>query len=159
MLFRSGHLQAHLDFAKDPVFGGNPVIAPSFLPKAVEHLKQHLSLWYLNRMNGYVEKSLGQKVDDYDLLNDPKPIDKLFGAAAQHVSMDSQQTLAGILPVIQQMVQQVQQFKPKPELTPDGQVLLQTSMAETQRRQARDQAEMQLKGQDRKSTRLNSSHT
>ena len=55
---------------------------------------------------------------------------------------------AGILPVIQQMVQQVQQFKPKPELTPDGQVLLQTSMAETQRRQARDQAEMQLKGQD-----------
>ena len=143
-----GHLQAHLDFAKDPVFGGNPVIAPSFLPKAVEHLKQHLSLWYLNRMNGYVEKSLGQKVDDYDLLSDPKPIDKLFGAAAQHVSMDSQQTLAGILPVIQQMVQQVQQFKPKPELTPDGQVLLQTSMAETQRRQARDQAEMQLKGQD-----------
>ena len=82
------------------------------------------------------------------MLNDPKPIDKLFGAAAQHVSMDSQQTLAGILPVIQQMVQQVQQFKPKPELTPDGQVLLQTSMAETQRRQARDQAELQLKGQD-----------
>jgi len=143
-----GHLQTHLDFAKDPVFGGNPVIAPSFLPKAVEHIKQHLALWYLNRMNGYVEKSLGQKVDDYDLLNDPKPIDKLFGAAAQHVTMDSQQTLAGILPVIQQMIKQVEQFKPKPDLTPDGQVLLQTSMAETQRRQARDQAEMQLKGQD-----------
>ena len=143
-----GHLQAHLDFAKDPVFGGNPVIAPSFLPKAIEHVKQHLALWYLNRMNGYVEKSLGAKIEDYELLNDPKPVDKLFGAAAQHVTLDTKQTLAGILPVIQQMVQQAQQFKPKPDLTPDGQVLLQTSMAETQRRQARDQAELQLKGQD-----------
>ena len=143
-----GHLQAHLDFAKDPVFGSNPVIAPGYLPKVIEHVKQHLVLWYLSRMNGYVEQSLGTKVDDYDLLSDPKPIDKLFGAAAQHVSLDTQQTLAGILPVIQKMVQQAQQFKPKPDLTPDGQVLLQTSMAETQRRQARDQAELQLKGQD-----------
>jgi hypothetical protein len=142
-----GHIQAHLDYAKDPVFGGNPLVAPSFLPKAMEHIKQHLALWYLNRMNGYVERSLGKKPEDYDLVKDPKMVDKLFGAASQHVLMDSEETLQGILPVIQQMVQSMQQFKPKPELTPDGQVLLQTSMAETQRRQARDQAELQLKGQ------------
>jgi len=142
-----GHIQAHLDYAKDPVFGANPLVAPSFLPKAMEHVKQHLALWYLNRMEGYVQKSLGKKPDSYELLQDPKMVDKLFGAASQHVSMDTQETLSGILPVIQQMVQTMQQFKPKPELTPDGQVLLQTSMAETQRRQARDQAELQLKGQ------------
>jgi hypothetical protein len=62
--------------------------------------------------------------------------------------MDAEQTLAQTMPVIQQMVKTLEQFKPKPELTPDGQVLLQTSMAETQRRQARDQAEMQLKAAD-----------
>lgn len=142
-----GHIQAHLDYAKDPVFGGNPLVAPSFLPKAMEHIKQHLALWYLNRMNGYVHKSLGKKPEDYELLHDPKMLDKLYGAASQLVLMDSEETLSGILPVIQQMTQTAQQFKPKPELSPDGQVLLQTSMAETQRRQARDQAEMQLKGQ------------
>ncbi|MFM2095244.1 MAG: hypothetical protein RIS70_2368 [Planctomycetota bacterium] len=143
-----GHLQAHLDYARDPVFGGNPVLAPAFLPKAIEHIKQHLALWYLNRMNGYVRASLGNEMEDYDLLNDPKPVDKLFATASQHVEMDAKQTLHGILPVIQQMVQAAQQFKPKPDMPPDAQVLLQTSMAETQRRQARDQAEMQLKGQD-----------
>jgi hypothetical protein len=142
-----GHIQAHLDYAKDPVFGGNPLVAPSFLPKATEHIKQHLALWYLGRMNGYVERSLGKRAEDYELLKDPKMVDKLFGAASQHVLMDSEETLQGIMPVIQKMVQAMQQFKPKPELTPDGQVLLQTSMAETQRRQARDQAELQLKGQ------------
>jgi len=143
-----GHIQAHLDYAKDPVFGGSPLIAPGFLPKAMEHIKQHLALWYLNRMNGYVQKSLGEKPEEYALLADPKPIDKIIGVSSQHVVMDTEQTLAGIMPVIQKMVQTMQQFKPKPELTPDGQVLLQTSMAETERRKARDQAEMQLKGQE-----------
>ena len=130
-----------------PVLGGNPMIAPVFIPKAIEHIKQHIVLWYLNRMNGYVEKSLGGKPDTYAMLDDPKDLDRLFGAASQHVLMDTEQTLQGIMPVVQQMIQMAQQFKPKPPLTPDGQVVLQTSMAETQRRQARDQAEMQLKSQ------------
>jgi hypothetical protein len=96
-------------------------------------------------MNGYVQKAMGAKLGEYDMLDDPKDVDKLFALASQHVDLDTQQTLQGIMPVIQQMVQQSQQYKPKPDLTPDGQVLLQTSMAETQRRQARDQAELQLK--------------
>ncbi len=45
-----GHIQAHLDYAKDPVFGGSPLIAPNYIPKAMEHIKQHLALWYLNRL-------------------------------------------------------------------------------------------------------------
>jgi len=143
-----GHLQVHLDFIKNPIFGGNPVIAPAFVPKVIEHLKQHLVLWYLGRMNGYVEKALGERMDDYELMNDPKNADKLFAAASQHVLQDSDQTLKGIMPVIQQLMQLMQQFKPKPELPPDAQVLMQTSMAETQRRQARDQAEMGLKDKE-----------
>mgnify|MGYP003332379701 FL=1 len=143
-----GHIQAHLDFAKSPIFGSNPIVAPQFLPKAVEHIKQHLVLWYLNRMNGYVQKSLGDKLPDYDLHDDPKIIDKLFGAASQHVEMDADQTLKGIMPVIQQLVGGLKQFQPQPQLTPDAKVLLDTSMAETQRRQARDQAELQLKDKE-----------
>ena len=124
------------------------MVAPTFLPKAIEHIKQHLALWYLDRMKGYVRRSLGRKPDDYAEAQNPQELDKLYGAAAQHVKMDSEQTLAKVMPIIQQMVQGLEQFKPKPDMTPDGQVLLQTSMAETQRRAARDQAEMQMKAQD-----------
>ena len=140
-----GHIQAHLDFAKNPVFGQNPFIAPSFLPKAVEHIKQHLVLWYLGRMNEYVSRAVGERQESYEIMEDPKRVDRLFAAASQHVLMDSDETLKGILPVIQQMTKALEQYKPKPEMTPDAQVLLQTSMAETERRKARDQAEMQLK--------------
>ena len=143
-----GHIQAHLDFAKSPIFGGNPIVAPAFLPKAMEHIKQHIVLWYLNRMNGYVQKSLGKKLPDYDMLDDPKAVDKLFGAASQHVDMDAEATLKGIMPVIQQMMQGLKQFQPQPPMTPDAKVLLDTSMAETQRRTNRDQAELQLKDKE-----------
>lgn len=143
-----GHIQTHLDFAKSPIFGSNPMIAPVYLPKAVEHIKQHIVLWYLNRMNGYVQKAAGDKLPEYELHNDPKVIDRMFGAASQHVEMDADQTLKGILPVVQQLMQSLQQFKQQPQLPPEAKVLLDTSMAETQRRQARDQAEMQLKDKE-----------
>ena len=140
-----GHIQAHLDFAKSPIFGGNPIIAPTYLPKAVEHIKQHIVLWYLSRMTGYVQKAMGQKLQDYDLQKDPKAVDKLFALASQHVEMDADETLKGIMPIIQQLVQNLQKFKPQPQMTPDTKVLLDTSMAETQRRAKRDEAEMGLK--------------
>ena len=142
------HIQVILDFSKNPALGGNPVIAPSYLPKAVEHIKQHLVLWYLNRMNGYVEKSLGNKMDNYEMETDPKAIDKLFALASQHVELDANETIKGIMPVVTQMMQQLQQSKPQPPMTPDVKVLLDTSMAETQRRAKRDEAEMGLKDKE-----------
>ena len=143
-----GHIQAHLDFAKSPIFGSNPMIAPSYLPKAVDHIKQHIVLWYLTRMSGYVQKAVGGEMPNYEIHKDPKVLDQLFGAASQHVEMDAEATLQGILPVVQQLMQSLQQFKQQPQLPPEAKVLLDTSMAETQRRQARDQAEMQLKDKE-----------
>jgi hypothetical protein len=112
------------------------------------HIREHLALWYLGRMNGYVSQSLNRQPDEYKLLDDPVPLDRLYGAASQLVMDDSEKTFSKMLPVVQQIMKSLDQFKPKPELTPDGQVLLQTSMAETDRRKARDAAEMALKGKD-----------
>jgi hypothetical protein len=138
------HIQSHLDFAKDPILGGNPLIAPAFIPHAMEHVKQHLTLWYLNRMNGYVTKSVGHPVKDYDDSEKTEQIDQLFALASRHVNLDTEQVFSGIMPVIQQMMQQMQQYKPQPPMTPEALVLQQTSMAETERRSKRDQADTQL---------------
>jgi hypothetical protein len=139
------HIQSHLDFAKDPILGANPLIAPAFIPQAMEHLKQHLTLWYLNRTNGYITKAMGKPLLDYDDSDEKTAdLDKLFGVTAQHVNLDTQQVFAKIMPVIQQMMQQAQQYQPQAPMTPEAKVLLDTSMAETQRRTAKDQADIQL---------------
>ena len=136
------HIQSHLDVMKDPMFGQNPLFAGTMLPAQLDHIKEHISLWYLNRMNGYVRQSLGGKPEDYDSITDPKPMDKLFAVASQHVSLDTPQAFAKVMPIIQQSLAMMQQMKPKPEMAGSDQVLLQTSMAETQRRAQRDQAEV-----------------
>ena len=143
------HIQSHLEFYQDPIFGSNPTIQPIILPHMMEHIKQHLSLWYLNRMNGYVTKSLGRRPTDYDDPRITPMADKLYAGAAQNVTLDTAKVFAKVVPIMQQMAQQLQQLKKAqtPPMTPEAQVLLQTSMAETQRLTAKDQADQQLQGQ------------
>ncbi len=138
------HIQAHLDYALSPMLGSNPIIARTFLPMVMEHLKQHLMLWYMNHMNGYVEESLGGKVKDYHVAGITGDVDKLFALASQHTMMDVQESFAKVMPAIQQIQQVMQQFAPKPPMDGGDQVILQTSMAETQRRAEKDKADLAL---------------
>jgi len=139
------HIQGHLMFAMDPSFGANPFIAPQFLPNCIEHIKQHMTLWYLNRMNGYVANLRGGKpVTDYDNPHLTGIIDQLYATVGQHVALDSQQVFSQILPQIQQLQQMLQQSMPPPQLPPDAQVVKDTAMAETQRKAAKDQQDVQI---------------
>ena len=141
------HIQTHLDFALNPVLGSNPIIAPQMLPQALDHLKQHITLWYLQQMNQYVDHSLGKKMGQYNNSPIVGELDKLYALASQHTNIDIQQAFAKVGPAIQQRTQALQQFKPQPDMSPDDIVLLKTSMAESQRRAAKDQTDAQLEQQ------------
>lgn len=141
------HIQTHLDFALNPAFGSNPIMASFYLPRALEHIKQHMVLWYLNRTNAYVSKVRdGEPVTEaeYENVRLTAELDKVFSVATQHVQKDSEKAFAKIVPLIQQLLQAMQQMTPKPQLPPEAQVLMETSMAETQRRAQRDQGDLQL---------------
>jgi hypothetical protein len=138
------HIQGHLMFGMDPSFGANPFIAPQFMPNAVEHIKQHMTLWYLNRMNGYVENLRGKPVDDYENPALTATIDKLYATVGQHVALDSQEVFKQILPQLQAMQQTMQQNQKPQILPPDAQVVKDTAMAETQRKAAKDKQDLQI---------------
>lgn len=140
------HIQDHLQFALNPFLGQSPFSDPNYLNNLIEHLKQHMTLWYLNRSNGYVQQAnKGQPVDDYD---DPKltaTIDKVYTTVGAHVMLDTQQVFGQFQQALQQLVQMAQQRKNTPQpLPPDAQVVKDTSMAETQRKTQYDQARLQL---------------
>ena len=75
----------------------------------------------------------------------PHEADKLLAAVAQHVHQDTGETFQKIPPIIQKAIAAMQQLKGQQPPDPATQALVQTSMAETQRRAAKDQAEMQIK--------------
>jgi hypothetical protein len=138
------HIQSHLDFALSPMFGSNPIIAPTFMPAFLEHFKQHLMLWYLGHMNGYVEESLGRPVKDYDIAGITGEIDKLYALASQHTELDAKGAFEKVMPAVQSIMQMMQKMKPQPPMDGSDQVILQTSMAETKRRTDRDAKELQI---------------
>jgi hypothetical protein len=145
------HIKIHMQYAMDPAYGGNPVIGPSFAPHALEHIKQHLTLHYLQSMRGYVAQASGGR--DVLELHQEKPLDlesqQALALAAQLVSQDAQMTMQPFVQQIQQLAQKVQQAQQQQrqvqaESDPTAQVILKTQMAETQRKQAESQARMQI---------------
>jgi len=138
------HIQDHLQFAMNPFLGQSPFADPNYLNNLIEHVKQHMTLWYLNRSNGYVEQSTGKPIENY---NDPKytpVVDKLYTVVGAHVMMDTEEVFKDFMPSFEKLVQMAQQRKNQPQqLPPEAQVVKDTSMAETQRKTAADQAKQQ----------------
>ena len=145
------HMQVHLEYANNPAYGGNPVIGPIFSPHALEHIKQHLTLHYLQEMRGYVSEASGG--EDHFELHKEKSLDKnaqkALAIASKMVDMDSKTVLAPYIQQIQalsQKVAQAQQAKQQQMLgqDPTANVIMQTQMAETKRKTEEMQARMQL---------------
>jgi hypothetical protein len=141
------HIQDHLQFSTNPFLGQSPFADPMYLNNLIEHIKQHMTLWYLNRSNGYVAQSRGGRpVDNYDDPMLTGTIDQLYTAVGAHVTMDVKEVFQQFAPAFQGLIQQAQkrQQSQKQNLPPDAQVVRDTSMAETQRKAQDDQARLQL---------------
>jgi len=137
------HIQTHLTFALDPALGSNRLIAPKFIPQVLEHIKQHMMLWYTQQVQGYVLAAGDVKLGKYEESKIAKEIDRAIAVASDHVSLDSAQVFQGVLPALEQLGQLMQQFKPQPPpMEGEAQAVLQASMAETQRRTAADQSKL-----------------
>ena len=143
------HIQVHLTFGLDPMLGSNNLIAPKFIPQALEHIKQHMMLWYTSQMNAYVTAGTDLKLGPYEDSKLAPDIDRAMAIASDHVKLDTAEVFKGVLPALQQLGQVMQQFKPPaPPMEGEAQAVLQASMAETQRRTARDQADMAQKAKE-----------
>jgi hypothetical protein len=138
------HIQSHLNFALDPNLGSNNLIAPKFIPQALEHIKQHMMLWYTSQMQGYVTANPNLEFEKYEDSKFAKEIDKIMAVASDHVKLDTQQVFAQVTPSLMQLGQVMAQFAPQPQVDPADQALLQASLAETQRRTARDQGDLAI---------------
>jgi hypothetical protein len=145
------HIKIHLAYAKDPAYGSSPVIGPAFAPHALEHIKQHLTLHYLQSMRSYVAQAAGGR--DTLELHQEKPLNleaqQALALASDMVTQDAQQSMQAFIPEIQALAQKVQQAvqaqqQQMANADPTAQVILKTQMAETQRKQAEAQARMQF---------------
>jgi len=149
------HIMTHLHYALDPIFGANPIVAPTFVPAVLDHIKQHLVLWYLNQTDTIASVAMGKPFNAFKVEPIMQEAQKLIEVATQHVHLDGQRLFGQVVqPAIQQLLQTMQKMQQQnqqptdPNVMAQVQAIQQTAMAETQRKAEKDKAELQLKAQD-----------
>jgi hypothetical protein len=139
------HIQVHVDFLKSPMFGGSPIFAPKFVPVIVEHLKDHIALWYAAHTFEVTSAATG--VDISTLMDKDEEVsremDVLLAAASERVIKSGEQALSALPPIIQQAMQYIQSMQ-QPMPQDPSIVAAQAAQAETQRKAQADQVKAQL---------------
>jgi len=142
------HLKTHLAYMMNPVLGMNPIIAPVYLPIILNHLKEHLALWYVSSVLELSEEVAGEDVTGVmKNLKDPddrQAFDRMLAEASQTVTQEATGVFQSLPPVIQQVQQVIQQFT-QPGMPQDPRIAIEQQKVQAQAQ--RDQAQMQLEGQ------------
>ncbi len=139
------HLQVHLDYLTSPVLGSSMLAAGTYIPTMLNHIKEHIALWYATHVFEVASAAAGRDISEFQKVNDTdvkKSFDQMLAAASQRVVPDAQQAFAAIPQIIQQSIGMLQQMQGmNAPVDPAAQAM----MAETQRKAAADQANIQVK--------------
>jgi hypothetical protein len=147
------------------MFGNNKAIGPAFIPMMLDHIKEHMVLWYATQI--YNEASEAAQVDIGEIQKDATTeeklsLDKLLATTSQIVTKQSQEAFGQIPQIIEQAIQTLQQMQPPPPQDPSvklaeqqlqnqaqkDQATAQTAQAKLAQDAQLKQAEMQARSQD-----------
>ena len=141
------HLQAHLSYLTSPTLGMSQLIAPTYIPGILNHIKEHVALWYAQQVYELGSEVLGEDLGDATRQNksveDKKSFDRLLAEASMTVAKQSVEAFGQLPEVIQAAMQVMQQFTPPPPVDP----AVQAAQEETKRRAAADEMKAQLDSQ------------
>ena len=150
------HLRTHLDYMLSGIFGANPLIAPTFLPQIINHLRDHMVLWYASSVHDLASKTLGEDLGEVmkELgkdTGDRRALDQMLASAGASALTEGEELFGKLPPIIQQAQQMMQQFAPPPMQDPRvalDQQKMQMSAQQAQQQAAIDQQKMQMAAQE-----------
>jgi hypothetical protein len=154
------HIQVLLDYMLSPFFGMLSIIAPKYIPAALQHLAEHLAYWYMTTTVEIGSEAAGQDLGKLTQFKDPKTskeMDQTLAEVAHHTMDQAQQVLSKIPQAVQQAQAVLQKFMPPPPMDPAHAALAvanannqakaqqqqQKGQQEAQSDQAKNQAELQ----------------
>lgn len=137
------HIQAHLDFMQNPMLGMSPIIAPKYIPAMLQHITEHIVLWYATRVHELTSKAADAELTQFVKSKDPEiraKFDAVLAAAGTKVTSTAMQAFSGVTPILQKAMQMMSQLQP-PTMTDPAQA----AAAETARKAKADENTMQAK--------------
>ncbi len=111
------HIQVLLDFAKNPMLGQSPIISSKFVTAALNHLMDHVLVWYEEMMKAAAAQEVNKKPDDMEWDNTPES-SVLLAKAAPVVDKASELAFGQIPQLVQMALKQLQASMPQPPQDP-----------------------------------------
>lgn len=150
------HIQVLLDYITSPFFGMLSIVAPKYLPAALQHLVEHLAYWYLSHTVEIASQAAGSDIGEMTQFQDTETkleMDKTLAAASSRVMKQATSTLSKIPQAVQQAQQLLQSLMPPPPQDPSqsakevAQINAQSKQASSQQASKDKQASEQAKAQ------------
>lgn len=151
------HIQVLTNFMQDPMLGSNPIIQPTFLPAALQHLKEHIVLWYIDELDQIARQEMGADPTELVDPTDPRMVqalDGLLAAVSNVVHLDVAEYLGGLQPIIAQAMQTMSKIakdQERAQMDPMSRV----AAEDVERRAAQDQTNAQAKAAQIQASRQN----
>lgn len=141
------HLKTHLAYLRSPAFGMSPLIAPTFLPVILQHLKEHIAMWYASSVLDVASEAAGMDIseDMKEIKGDHaarRALDRALAEAGALVVEEGDKVFQSMPAIIQQAQQMAQQFAPPQPMDPAV-----AAAQAAQMQNATAQAKLQLDGQ------------
>ncbi len=115
------HIQAHLTFLEDPMYGANPLMAPQAIPAILQNVKEHMLFYYGMQIFNLASDAAGQDINDFMQIKDAEvktAFDQMLAAATQAAHPGFQKAFAQVPAVIQKAQALLKQFSPPPPVDP-----------------------------------------
>jgi hypothetical protein len=146
------HLKTHLSFMKSPAFGMSPLIAPAFLPVIMQHLRDHIAMWYASSVLDVANEAAGMDIseDMQHIKGDHearKALDRALAEAGTLVVEKGDEVFASMPDTIKQAQEMAKQFA-APQAMDPTQAAMQAAQMQNQTAQAKLQQDGQKAQQD-----------
>lgn len=139
------HIQVHLDYLTSPVLGGSVLMSGTYIPIILNHLKEHIALWYATHVFEVASEAAGRDISEFQQTKDAKvkqSFDQLLAATSQRVVPNAGQAFGAIPQIVQQAMATMQQLQQG--MGPQDPAVA-AAMAEVQRKAQADQINAQTK--------------
>lgn len=149
------HIQAHLDFLFSPFFGMLQPIAAKLFPAMVQHLVEHVVLWYASRVYEHASAAAGIDFSDLLKFKDPetrKEVDRALALASTLVIDEAQEVLARMPQAIQKAMHIVQHFQSMQQQDPAAAAMIAVEKIKGQNQQQLEDKKQAGKAQELSAT-------
>ena len=116
------HMHTHVDFFMNPALGQNPLFQQTYVGPFVQHMKEHMVLWYMQASLDIAEEYTGLDIDkamkQHEGSDDFSALDGLLAEASAVVGEEAVQMFEKLMPVLQQAQQMAAQLQPPQPMDP-----------------------------------------